>query len=152
MTYFKGWVENLKGWENIQEADSQKREKLTQRIIHLAGQCYIRTNNFDMSCEPDEGRGPVDFKVSCGQDITLIEVKLSTNKDYLHGYDTQLEEYGKAENTLKLIYVFIDLGNPGRRKKIEQIHAENVRLGREVPDVVIIDARKKESASVMKKS
>lgn len=152
MTYFKSWVENLKGWENIQGADSQKREKLTQRIIHLSGQCYIRTNNFDMSCEPDEGRGPVDFKVSRGQDITLIEVKLSTNNEYLHGYETQLKEYGKAENTLKLIYVFIDLGNPGRRRKIEQVYAENVRLGKEVPDVIIIDARERESASVMKKS
>ena len=151
MNYFKGWVENNKGWENIQGADSQKREKLTQRIIHLSGQCYMRTNNFDMSCEPDEGRGPVDFKVSRGQDITIIEVKLSTNKDYLHGYETQLEQYGKAENTLKLIYVFIDLGNPGRRRKIEKVHAENIRLGKEVPEVIIIDATKKESASVMKK-
>lgn len=30
-----------------------------------------------MSCEPDEGRGPVDFKISMGQDITIIEVKLT---------------------------------------------------------------------------
>ena len=42
------------------------------------------------------------LKVSRGQDKTLIEVKLSSNSQYLHGYEVQVEEYGKAENTDKL--------------------------------------------------
>ncbi len=94
----------------------------------------------------------MDFKVSRGQDITIIEVKLSTNQDYLHGYETQLEEYGKAEDTQNMIYVFIDLGNPGRRKRIEQVHAEDVKQGKKVPEVIIIDAIEKASASVMGKN
>ncbi len=147
MMYFKQWVENNKGWEVIQDASSRNREKILQRIIHLSGQRYIENNNLDMSCEPDEGRGPVDFKISRGQDKTLIEVKLSSNSQYLHGYEIQVEEYGKAENTDKLIYVLVDLGNPGKVKKIKDLHRQNIEQGRKVPELIIIDSTQKESAS-----
>ncbi len=147
LSYFRSWVENNKGWYVIQEANSRNREKITQRVIHLSGQCYIKANNLDISCEPDEGRGPVDFKISRGQDITIVEVKLSTNPDYLHGYEDQIEEYGKAENTDKMIYVLIDLGNPGRVKSIQKLHTENIAHGKKTPEIIIIDAREKDSAS-----
>ena len=78
-----------------------------------------------MNCEPDEGRGPVDFKVSRGQDITIIEVKLSTNSEYRNGYENQIEEYGKAENTNNMIYVLIDLGNSGRVKTSSNAKPKN---------------------------
>ena len=147
LSYFRSWVENNKGWYVIQEANSRNREKITQRVIHLSGQCYIKANNLDISCEPDEGRGPVDFKISRGQDITIVEVKLSTNPDYLHGYEDQIEEYGKAENTDKMIYVLIDLGNPGRVKSIQKLHTENITHGKKTPEIIIIDAKEKDSAS-----
>ena len=54
LSYFRSWVENNKGWYVIQEANSRNREKITQRVIHLSGQCYIKANNLDISCEPDE--------------------------------------------------------------------------------------------------
>ena len=40
-----------------------------------------------------------------------VSIKLSTNAQNLHGYKEQVEEYGKAEYTDKMIYVFVDLGN-----------------------------------------
>ena len=147
MEYFKQWVENNKGWEVIQDASSRNREKILQRIIHLSGLCYIEKNNLDMSCEPDEGRGPVDFKVSRGQDKTLIEVKLSSNSQYLHGYEVQVEEYGKAENTDKLVYVLVDIGNPLKVKKLKELHEQNIGQGKKVPELIIIDSTPKESAS-----
>lgn len=51
-------------------------------------------------------------------DKTIIEVKLSTNAQYLHGYETQVKQYSKAEQKDKMIYVFIDLGNHVRRKTL----------------------------------
>lgn len=147
MAYFKQWVENNKGWEVIQDASSRNREKIIQRIIHLSGLCYIEKNNFDMSCEPDEGRGPVDFKVSRGQEKTLIEVKLSSNSQYLHGYEVQVEEYGKAENTDKLVYVLVDIGNPLKVKKLKELQKENIGQGKKVPELIIIDSTPKVSAS-----
>lgn len=147
MAYFKQWVENNKGWEVIQDASSRNREKILQRIIHLSGLCYIENNNLDMSCEPDEGRGPVDFKISRGQDKTLVEVKLSSNSQYLHGYEIQVEEYGKAECTDKLVYVLVDLGNPVKVKNLKNLHEQNIEQGKKVPELVIIDSTKKDSAS-----
>lgn len=66
---------------------------------------------------PDAGNGALDIKVSRGSDKTITEIKLSSSEQYLRGYETQIELYGKAEQTEKMIYVFIDLGNPVRRKK-----------------------------------
>ena len=61
-------------------------------------------------------QSPVDLKFSRGQDITIIEVKLSSNAQYMHGYEIQVEEYAKAEQTDNIIYVLVDVGNSGRMK------------------------------------
>lgn len=145
--YVKQWIEYNKGWEVIQDANSRNREKILQRVIHLAGLSYIKANDLDMSCEPDEGRGPVDFKISFGQDITIIEVKLTSNNQYLHGYEVQVEEYGKAELTDSLIYVLVDLGHPGKVKKVQDFHDRKYDEGANPPYLIVIDATKKESAS-----
>lgn len=147
LSFFQQWVENNKGWEVVQEAPSRNREKILQRVIHLAGLSYIKANNLDMSCEPDEGRGPVDFKVSRGQDTTIIEVKLTSNPQYLHGYEVQIEEYGKAEQTDRLIYGLIDLGNPGRVRKIRDLHDRKVDEEMRPPHLIVINATMRESAS-----
>lgn len=104
-------------------------------------------NNLDISCEADEGRGPVDIKMSLGKDKTLAEVKLSSNNQYLHGYQEQVMEYGSAERTRSLIYVFIDVGNPGRLRTIKAVHHKNRIEGKACPELVIIDARQKNAAS-----
>ena len=147
LTFFKQWVEYNKGWEVILETDSRKREKVIQRVIHGQALAYIAANNLDMSCEPDEGRGPVDFKVSNGGDKTIIEVKLSSNNQYLHGYEVQIEEYGKAEQTYYLIYVLIDLGHPGKIKKVQDLHDTLYNDGQNPPVLMVIDSTEKQSAS-----
>ncbi len=147
MDHFKNWVENNKGWETIWSVDSRKREKVLQRVIHGQAQAYIKANGLSMSCEPDEGRGPVDFKVSLGTDITLIEVKLSSNNQYLHGYKVQIEEYGRAEGTDKLIYVIVDLGHPLKIKKLQENHDKRYNDGGNPPTLIVIDGKKKISAS-----
>ena len=144
---FKDWVENNRGWAEIQDAPSNKREKVVQRFMHLGAKYYVEKNNLDFSCEPDEGRGPVDIKLSRGQDKTLAEIKLSSNGQYLHGYESQIKEYSSAERTRNLIYVFVDVGNPGRRKAIINLHRKAMQSGIPCPELVIIDARPKRAAS-----
>ena len=46
-----------------------------------------------------------------------------------------------------MIYVLIDLGNPGRVKSIQKLHTENIAHGKKTPEIIIIDAREKDSAS-----
>lgn len=144
---FQDWVENNKGWEVIQGFKSHKKEKGIQSLIHLSCKNYIKTNNLDASFEVNMGRGPADIKFSRGNDKTIIEVKLSSNTQYMHGYKTQIEEYAKAEGTKNRIYVLIDVGNPGRVKKLEECHEEDLFMGKDVPDLVIIDAKPKDAAS-----
>ena len=144
---FKDWVENNRGWAEIQNAPTNKREKAVQRFMHLGAKYYVNVNNLDISCEADEGRGPVDIKMSRGNDKTLAEVKLSSNGQYLHGYQAQVEEYGAAERTRNLIYVFIDVGNPRRLQTIKALHQKNRRENKDCPELVIIDARPRRAAS-----
>ncbi len=145
---FKDWVENNRGWAEIQEAPSKRREKAVQRFMHLGAKFYVETHNLDFSCEPDEGRGPVDIKLSRGTDKTLAEIKLSSNDQFLHGYEAQIKEYGKAERTRNLIYVFVDVGNPGRKKSIIQLYRKAKLSGKPYPELVLIDARPKKAASI----
>jgi hypothetical protein len=144
---FRDWVEYQRGWEIIQNSDGRSREKSVQTIMLLAANVYNRDHIWDISREPDAGRGPVDFKISRGSDKTIIEVKLSSNPQYIHGYTSQIEEYAKAEQTDKRIYVFIDLGNPQKLKHLKDYRDHKFNIGENPPDLVIIDARKRESAS-----
>lgn len=144
---FKDWVENNRGWSEIQEISSGKREKIVQRLIHLGAKEYIAVNGLDISFEPDSGRGPVDIKISTGADKSICEVKLSSNPQYLHGYQAQVQEYGKAECTENLFYVFVNTGNPQRLRTIMSAHEENQKAGRKCPELIVIDATIKESAS-----
>lgn len=151
LNIFKEWIEYNKGWDTIQSADSKKREKIIQRLVHLGAKNYISANDLDISFEPDAGRGPVDFKVSRGGDKTIVEIKLSTNDQYLHGYEEQVEEYSRAECTDKMIYVFIDLGNPGRLKKLTNVHDANIKNDKKVPELLLIDSTAKAAASTYSK-
>lgn len=147
LNIFRNWVENNKGWEIILDADSAKREKVVQRLVHLAAQHYIDENDLDISFEPNAGRGPADFKISRGSDKTVCEVKLSSNTQYLHGYQVQIEEYALSENATNRCYTFVDVGNPRRRKSLENLHQHQVNAGEDVPVLFIIDSTRKNSAS-----
>lgn len=144
---FKHWVEYQRGWEVIHKIDSRSREKIVQAVMQLAADGYNQNGIWDISRESDAGRGPVDFKVSRGADKTIIEVKLSTNSQWLHGYIKQIEEYAKAEQTDKRIYVFIDLENTNRSEKLKKIRDQKYNDGENPPELFIIDAYCKPSAS-----
>lgn len=144
----KECIENHRGWEGIRRAASGSREKVVQTFIQLAADMYNRDNYWDISREPDAGRGPVDFKISRGADKTVIEVKLSTNSQYMHGFTTQIQEYAKAEQTENMVYVFIDLGNPKKAERLQQTHDQEFNCGNNPPELIIIDASEKKSASI----
>jgi hypothetical protein len=147
LSLLKDWIENNKGWDEIISTATNRREKSLQRLLHLSGKYYCSTNNIDMSFEANEGPGPVDLKISRGMDKTVVEIKLSSNEDYMHGYEEQIEKYAKAEETDKRIFVYVKVGNPIRDKKIEQRHIERTESGENPPLLFIIDSQKQKSAS-----
>jgi len=50
----------------------------------------IATLIYDDIVRYTSGRGPVDFKISRGEDKTVIEIKLTSNNDCLHGFEVQI--------------------------------------------------------------
>ncbi|WP_300627762.1 hypothetical protein [uncultured Thomasclavelia sp.] len=145
---FKEWIENNGGWEIILNFASRKREKMTQRLIHLCALHTVKENNLDFSCEVNNGHGPVDFKISRGNDKTVIELKLSSNTQYMHGYTDQIRQYAKSENTDNMIYVLVNIGHAGRVKKLEEKVEEDGYSDEVVPKLYVIDATEQVSASV----
>ena len=131
----------------IQEFPSASKEKDIQRLIDLKGRDYCINNNIDMSFEANEGPGALDLKLSRGNDKTVIEIKLSTNDQYLHGFEVQIEEYAKAENTRNRIYVYIQLGNPIRTKRIKELYDNKRAAGDDPPFLFVIDSQPRQSAS-----
>lgn len=142
---FKDWVENNRGWYEIQKAAGG--EKSVQRFVHACAKHYIKINNLDFSCEPNEGPGPVDFKVSRGQDITVVELKLSSNDDYMHGYEEQIERYAEAEDTENMVFILVDNGHRIRTNRLVEQYKRDKRHSKRVPEVVIVDANTRSSAS-----
>lgn len=142
---FKDWVENNRGWAEVQQATGG--EKSVQRFVHACAKHYIKVNNLDFSCEANEGPGPVDFKVSRGQDCAVVELKLSSNADYLHGYQEQIQQYDKAEGTENMVFILVDNGHVKRTNRLREQHQNDIRAGVLVPEVVIVDANTRLSAS-----
>ncbi len=101
-----------------------------------------------MTFEANEGLGPVDLKMSRGNDKTVIEIKLSSNNDYMHGYEEQIEDYAKAEGTQQRVFVYVKVEeHPMKDKKIEARHSERIANGENPPTLYIIDSRKQTLAS-----
>ena len=145
---YKCWVEYHRGWEVIQLVDSQKREKAVQHTIHLAATEFLEKSNWDLSPETDSGRGPVDFKISRGSDKTVIEVKLTSNNQCVHGLEVQIEEYAKAEATDKKVFVLVNTGQGENQvEAVKKKREEMLSEGKNPAEVVVIDARLKKAAS-----
>ncbi len=144
----KDFIENMKGWDIVLSVPTVKAEKIVQRLLHSSGLYYCEQNNIDMSFEANEGPGPVDLKVSRGTDKTVVEIKLSSNPDYIHGFEEQIEEYAKAEHTSQRIFVYVKNGNhPIRDKVIKEKYKEKKDAGENPPYLYIIDSRERPSAS-----
>jgi hypothetical protein len=129
-----------------------KKEEASQKLFYGIADAYCSANNLniDISREPNAGRGPVDFKFSKGyHERILVEVKLTRNKNLLHGFETQIEEYKKAEKTQYGIYLVIDVlgGYPTRVKELKRQHRYYKDTMERVPELLFVNALPKASAS-----
>jgi hypothetical protein len=93
----------------------------------------------DISREVNDGRGPVDFKVSRGRfDKTLVEFKLASNSHLRRNLEKQVAIYERASDaprSLRVILYFTD----SELHSVEQTLKE---LGlQDNPDIILIDAR-----------
>jgi hypothetical protein len=79
----------------------------------------------------------------------LVEVKLTTNRNLLHGFEKQIEEYQKAEQTVFAVYLVIDVegGSYTKIAELEQLVAQGQDEGKRMPEVIYVYARRRPSAS-----
>lgn len=144
---FKYLIENKKGYQMLYDSDGKFRnEKIVQQLFILMADSYCKANNIDLSPECNSGRGPVDFKLSNGDNNkTLVEIKLTTNNQLVHGLEKQIFEYSKAEETQNLIYLVVHNGGPDSR--IKSMNEVYKKISTNRIKLIFINALKKESAS-----
>lgn len=149
---FKQLIENNGLWKNLYHNGKPLKEKYAQRLFFAIAYAYCKANKLDVTPEADSGNGPVDFKFSGGFDSrVLVEVKLSTNRKLVHGYETQLEVYKESEETMRAIYLVIDLGmTQKKRNQLFKVSNEASGRGDPLSDIVFVDGSIKASASKRK--
>ncbi|MFK4102928.1 hypothetical protein ACI2L1_23140 [Streptomyces sp. NPDC019531] len=142
---FKAYVEDNDGYKLINRAGKPfSREDEVQLFFGLL---WCRTD-FDVNREPNNGRGPVDFKVSYGAgDKSLIEFKLASNSSLKRNLENQVPVYEKANRTDKSIKVIICY-TQAHQNKVAKVLKE-LGLDKE-PSIVVIDARNDNKPSASK--
>lgn len=125
------------------------REEVAQRVFFAVAYVYCAANNLDITPEADTGTGIVDFKFSAGfSSRVLVEAKLSTNKKLVRGYERQLEQYRKAEQTTRATYLVIDVGGMAKKDlELVEMRNEQTRAGHSASDLVFVNGFVPPSAS-----
>ena len=150
--HFTTLIEQNGLWELLYDDDriTPRREKAAQRLFFAVAAAYCSANNLDLSPEADAGCGPVDFKVSQGAESKIIvELKKSTNNKLVDAFDSQVGAYVGAEKPYASHYVVINVGRltTQKRERLNQLHADAVRLDGIAPHLWYVDATPRESAS-----
>jgi hypothetical protein len=142
--FLKDVIENKDGYRIFYiKGEPLKRES----DLHIMFRLTWFATSSDVSPETNDGRGPVDFKISRGNfDKTLVEFKLASNSKLRQNLANQVEVYKKAHSTDKAIkaILFFSYEEEERVKGIlKELGIEKEKY------VVLIDARKdnKPSAS-----
>lgn len=147
---FKGLVEDNRLSRLLYNDDkSPRKEKAAQLAFFGIANAYCEANDFDISPEADGGAGPVDFKISRGYEYrVVVEMKLSSNSNLVHGFEVQLPNYQHAEKALHSVYLVVKNGNHDTRiKKLEMARHTALKKKLRVPDLVIVDGRLRPAAS-----
>ena len=133
---FRDYVENRDGYRLINRNGLPFSKESEVQIFF--GLIWYK-NEFDVNREVNNGRGPVDFKVSKGSiDKTLIEFKLASNTALKRNLENQVAIYEKANGTRKSVKVIICY-TAEDQNKVARVLRE-LELAKEEA-VVVIDAR-----------
>jgi len=144
--FLKRVIEDMDGYRLFYvDGKPVKREadlQVMYRLVWFA-------SDFDVNREVNNGRGPVDFKISKGsKDVSLVEFKLASNSKLKNNLAKQVEIYQKANATnyaIKVILYFSDAEYARATSIINELGLSGNK------DIVLIDARnEKVSASNVK--
>ncbi|MCO6451351.1 MAG: hypothetical protein J5I90_11240 [Caldilineales bacterium] len=145
LTFLKDVIENKDGYRlfyiNGNPIERENDLQILYRLTWFASES-------DVNREVNNGRGPVDFKISRGsKDSTLVEFKLAKNTQLEKNLENQVEIYQAANNTHQAIKVIFYFSNR-ELNKVNRILRKLGLIGN--PDVVLIDARSDNKPSASK--
>ena len=145
-TVFKDFVENKGVNKLFFHKGVPLDEKHVQLAYRLVAEMMCANANVDLSEETNNGRGPVDFKMSRGYKTkVLVEIKLSSNSRLIQGLSRQLPEYMKSENACYGFYFVMDLANKGFSVIPNQYN--EIQKTRDDIELFLVDGNNKPSAS-----
>lgn len=143
---FKHWIEDQDGYRVFNPRDG--RRPSNEEELQLVFMLLWAQSEFDANREPNNGRGPVDFKISMGSgDKALIEFKLASNTQLKRNLERQLEIYERANRTRSSVTVIVCFTEAHQRKVAKVL--EDLGLG-SGPSLVVINARNDDKPSASK--
>jgi hypothetical protein len=135
--FLKDVIEN-KGGHRIFYFEGKALER--EEDLHILYRLTWYATESDVTREANDGRGPVDFKVSRGsKDKTLVEFKLAKNSQLQKNLQHQAEIYQKASDADRAIKVIIYF-TAAEKKRVDGILKKLKLDGHK--DLILIDARK----------
>ena len=143
INYLKHVVENCDEYRWFYDGNKPIRRESDLHVMYKLA-CYDTIS--DVNSEVNNGRGPVDFKLSNGRkDSTLVEFKLT--RTLKKNLEKQVEVYKDANNTDKAIKVILFFTNE-EQEKTNKILNELGLTGK--PGIIVIDARANNKPSASK--
>lgn len=143
--YFKAYIEDNDGYK-LFNRDGQPFS--SEKELQLAFGLVWCGTEFDVNREVNNGRGPVDFKVSFGAgEKSLIEFKLASNNQLKRNLENQVAIYESANRTRTSVKVIV-IYTARDQAKVERILRE-LKLETE-ESIVLIDARSDNKPSASK--
>jgi hypothetical protein len=147
VNFLKDVIEHKDGWRifyvNGKPITQETHLQLLYRLTWFA-------SPMDVNREVNNGRGPVDYKISEGNaDKTLVEFKLARNTKLKTNLQNQAQIYEKANDTSSSITVIIYF-NDSEWTRVQRI-LRDLKIDR-AKNIVLIDGRStnKPSASTVK--
>lgn len=134
--YLKHVIENNDGYRLFYVNGVPVRR---ERDLHIMYRLTWYATSYDVNAEVNNGRGPVDYKVSKGKkNASLVEFKLASNTGLRRNLEKQVAVYANAnqlEKSIKVIMFFTE----GEHEKVIEI-LRDLKLHKR-DDIVLIDAR-----------
>jgi len=144
--FLKQVIENNNGYKLFYYKNAPIQREADLRIVF---RLTWFASSFEIDSEVDNGRGPVDYKISKGSaDKTLVEFKLASNTKLKKNLANQVEIYKKANrtyNALKVILYFTHDEYINVQKILRDLKLDNDK------NIILIDATRenKKSASTV---
>lgn len=149
LRYLKSVIEDQDGYRVFYHEGKPIHREADLQLMYKLTWC---ASTYDANREVNNGRGPVDFKVSKGsRDKTLVEFKLASNSKLKQNLKHQVDVYEAANATSKSIKAILYFSESEFRK-VQMTLTELGLTGRK--DIVLIDAcsTNKSSASNVRDS